>query len=511
MTPTRNIVIFGEVGAGKSAVINLMAGQQITHISPDSHRCTLHWMEYLITFENGTRYKVFDTVGLEEPHIENKDYLTAISNAFGLINTLKERGGIDLLLFCIRGGRVTTTMQSNYVLFFEFLFEAKVPLVLVVTNLEREANMEDWYMRNVGHLERHNIRSAGHACITAANLLDGRHRDKYEESRGILRRAVEVHCNIHMEGWTIGQGSLVSKSFINKYVEDVIPRPKKTDIIGDPMKRCRMTAQQVAQRVAEQRAAERAAQERAAKRAAREAARIRLWQMIKNYGNPSVSSDVRNTGPQQGYESRPRNVVLLGESGVGKTSLINLIMGRNVAEISPDARTITHAAYDLTISGQYFRLWDPAGLNKGSEGGAPAATAAKELALLLRSLNRGDGVHLIMYCVSGTRATKALRTNYQTFLSAIGDRKVPIVIVATHLENWRPVMTEWWNRYKDELAKYGMHFPGYACVTTLPDGRSESQDLHQRRAQSYEDVCKLILDHCSPPQAPRNTLAILFR
>ncbi|KIK42923.1 hypothetical protein CY34DRAFT_804415 [Suillus luteus UH-Slu-Lm8-n1] len=189
---TRNIVIFGETGAGKSSVINLMAGEEIAHISSDSHRCTLHWTEYQITFENGTRYKVFDTAGLAEPRLQTRDYLTAISDAYGLINTLKERGGVNLLLFCIRGGRVTPTMQSNYRLFFEFLCEEKVPLALVVTNLEREARMEDWYTRNTGHLEKHNIRSAGHACITAANLLDGRHRDKFEESRSIIRRVVEA-------------------------------------------------------------------------------------------------------------------------------------------------------------------------------------------------------------------------------------------------------------------------------------------------------------------------------
>ncbi|KAG2124491.1 P-loop containing nucleoside triphosphate hydrolase protein [Suillus cothurnatus] len=246
---TPNIVIFGETGAGKSSVINLMAGQQIAHISPDSHRCT-RWTEYPITFENGTQYKVFDTIGLEEPRLQTRDYLTAISNAYGLINTLKERGGIDLLLFCIRGGRVTATMKSNYRLFFEFLCEEEVPLVLVVTNLEREVNMEDWYTRNVGHLEKHNIRSVGHACITAANLLDGRHRDKYEESRGILRRVVEAHCNASMEGWTGGRGWLDSS--ISKLVDYVVGRPQKTDIIGILTKRRGMTkevARQVAQHI----------------------------------------------------------------------------------------------------------------------------------------------------------------------------------------------------------------------------------------------------------------------
>ncbi|OAX32445.1 hypothetical protein K503DRAFT_606042, partial [Rhizopogon vinicolor AM-OR11-026] len=116
-----NIVIFGETGAGKSSVTNLMASQKVARVSPDTQRCTLEWTEYTVTFDDGTQYQVFDTVGLEEPRLQTKEYLTAITNAYSLINALRERGGINLLLFCIRGGRVTTTMKSNYRLFFEFL------------------------------------------------------------------------------------------------------------------------------------------------------------------------------------------------------------------------------------------------------------------------------------------------------------------------------------------------------------------------------------------------------
>ncbi|KAG1812619.1 uncharacterized protein BJ212DRAFT_461188, partial [Suillus subaureus] len=161
-------------------------------------------------------------------------------------------------------------MQSNYRLFFEFLCEEKVPLVLVVTNLEREINMEDWYTRNVGHLEKYGIRSVGHACITAANLLDGRHRDKYQESRGILRGVIEAHCNDFMEGWTGGQGWLASS--ISKLVEYVAGRPKKTDIIGVLTKRCGMT-KEVAHQVAQQIRGENLPQT-----------------TIENYGNPPVPS-----------------------------------------------------------------------------------------------------------------------------------------------------------------------------------------------------------------------------
>jgi hypothetical protein len=246
-----NIVIFGEMGAGKSSVINLMAGRQVARIAPDSHRCTLQWTEYTITFYDGTRYQVFDTVGLEEPRLDPEEYLTAITDAHSLINALKERGGIDLLLFCVRGGRVTATMQSNYRLFFEFLCQEKVPLVLVGTNLEREPErMEEWYTRNVGHLEKYAIHSVGHACITAATTIDGRHRARYEESRVIICSLVRAHCNTLTEGWT-GRPGWPTKR-LSSLLDFTTGRPKKTDVIGVLMRRSAMTkaaAQQVAQQV----------------------------------------------------------------------------------------------------------------------------------------------------------------------------------------------------------------------------------------------------------------------
>jgi hypothetical protein len=131
-------------------------------------------------------------------------------------------------------------------------------------------------------------------------------------------------------------------------------------------------------------------------------------------------------------------------------------MGRDAAKTSPDALacTTTHAPYDATISGQHFRLWDTAGmysfmlkvlaqsgsmivssgLNEGSEGTVPAVMAERNLTAFLRGLNQENGVHLLLYCVRGTRATKALQTHYKIFSAVIRDSKVPTIIVVTCLE-----------------------------------------------------------------------------
>jgi predicted GTPase len=56
-------------------------------------------------------------------------------------------------------------------------------------------------------------------------------------------------------------------------------------------------------------------------------------------------------------------VVVYGKSGAGKSSLINLIAGRDVAETDPDSFLYTKipAPFEVTIGEECFRLWDTGG------------------------------------------------------------------------------------------------------------------------------------------------------
>ncbi|KAG2064044.1 hypothetical protein BDR04DRAFT_1122849 [Suillus decipiens] len=246
----KRIVLFGEAGAGKSSVVNLMAGQEVAVTSNDMQRCTLHWKDHTIHF-GGESYTVFDTVGLEEPQLGLSGYLDSVENVYRLIRELDHQGGIDLLLFCIRAGRLNHTIQSNYRLFHEFLCEKKIPIVLVFTHLERELRMEDWWERQQSTFEKtYGIRVADHACITAANKLDGRHKDLYEESRVMVRALVEKYTTDEQKSsWTGGNGRFVL--FMRK-LKQLLPEPldlKKKDIVSRLIQRCSLSpdvAQQLA-------------------------------------------------------------------------------------------------------------------------------------------------------------------------------------------------------------------------------------------------------------------------
>lgn len=172
-----NIVLFGETGVGKSSVINLIAGRQVASVSPDAEGRTLSSRRYSFPV-GGRTFHIWDTAGLEQPEMGAVGYMAAIEGALTLIQELAKQGGLDLLLFCMRGNRVTATTQSNYRLFYEVLCRSQVPIALVVTHLEREPDMNAWWTRNVASLEKYGIKSAGHACVTGLEM-----HSKYPESR----------------------------------------------------------------------------------------------------------------------------------------------------------------------------------------------------------------------------------------------------------------------------------------------------------------------------------------
>jgi predicted GTPase len=189
----KNIVLFGQTGAGKSSVVNLIAGEYRAPTSPDMNRCTMDWKEYPITFD-GCDYRVFDTVGLMEPQLGSEEHPDAIENARTLIKELDNEGGIDLLIFCVRPRRSTAAIENNYRRFCtELLRKKKIPIILVVTGLEGEEIMEDWWLRNKDTFDQYNIVLDGHACIIAASL-DGRHQRLYEESRQLVRDLIKEHA-----------------------------------------------------------------------------------------------------------------------------------------------------------------------------------------------------------------------------------------------------------------------------------------------------------------------------
>ncbi|KAF8135631.1 hypothetical protein EV363DRAFT_801647 [Boletus edulis] len=187
-----NVVLFGEMGSGKSSIVNLVMGldHDVAKTSSGASSCTLDARHYDVTIQ-GRDFRIFDTVGLNEPQsLRDPDCLIgAINKAYRLVKFLSDTGGINLLVFCVRRGRITTNMQQNYMLFHDFLCYKKVPIALVVTHLEHEEKMEDWWLYNNPHFTECGIQTVGHACITAKREFS----DRYEASRQAVHDLLVAH------------------------------------------------------------------------------------------------------------------------------------------------------------------------------------------------------------------------------------------------------------------------------------------------------------------------------
>lgn len=195
-----------------------------------------------------------------------------------------------------------------------------------------------------------------------------------------------------------------------------------------------------------------------------------------------------------------RNIVFFGESGHGKSSVINLILGENKAPISSRAIGCTPQCipYPHQIQGHDFLLWDTCGLNESPIGRVPDLDALKKLYSLLKGFE--NGVSLLVFCIRGQRINDTAKHNWQLFRNIICQEEVPTVIAITGLEDEDP-MDNWWEENKDMFSKHGIipfdkHGSGVACITAskgkLKDERYRYQDEYD---ESRTKVCDLIVQN----------------
>jgi predicted GTPase len=196
--------------------------------------------------------------------------------------------------------------------------------------------------------------------------------------------------------------------------------------------------------------------------------------------------------------SRPSNVLIFGETGVGKSSVINLIMGRDVARTSPDAPTCTlqHTPYEITLENQRFKLWEVSSI--ASMGFFRRLFEKWRMKKTYKKLYSDDGVYLLLYCIRNSRAQGTMVSHYKFFTSIVGSTtgRVPVAAVVTCLEDYPMDMDDWWKKNEGNLEREGMKFSKHVCITALPDNPDPdaSSTLRARRQRSVQIIRSLICE-----------------
>ncbi|KAF7969671.1 hypothetical protein HWV62_26727 [Athelia sp. TMB] len=186
-SPSRmNVIVFGESGAGKSSLVNLLAGQRVAETSSNAKGCTFESKGYEVDIQDGPAIKLWDTAGLEEGDGGQVNHLQAVTNIYTLTRQLED--GVCLMMYCFRG-RITKNAIKNYQMFKDFCND-KVPIALVVTGLEHELDKEAWWIKNVEQYSKAGFRINDHACITT---LDSPHwHDEYSKSALRVRALIST-------------------------------------------------------------------------------------------------------------------------------------------------------------------------------------------------------------------------------------------------------------------------------------------------------------------------------
>ncbi|KAI9571850.1 P-loop containing nucleoside triphosphate hydrolase protein, partial [Boletus coccyginus] len=153
------------------------------------------------------------------------------------------------------------------------------------------------------------------------------------------------------------------------------------------------------------------------------------------------------------------NIVLFGECGVGKSSIINAIVGRPVAKTSNDVFGCTNenAPYSVTLdTGVGINLWDTIGLDEGTAGKVPTDQAKQRLQLFLQRIEASEaGIDLLLFCFRAGRPRLRHARNYNLFHAAICRKKVPVAIAVLGPEEEADT---WWQRNEQNLRQKGFRF-----------------------------------------------------
>ena len=199
------------------------------------------------------------------------------------------------------------------------------------------------------------------------------------------------------------------------------------------------------------------------------------------------------------------NIVLFGQTGSGKSSVVNLIAGSQIAGVSnrADGCTLSSKRYTLHVNGRTFHIWDTVGLDEPDM----ELRAIEGACDLIHQLTSQGGVDLFIFCIRAPRSTAVLQAYYRLFYEVLGRSSVPIASVITHLEQ-EVDMEKWWERNAKQLEKVGLKFAGHACVTGLPNHikYQESQVKIRRLLESHNGDGRFNM----PPEARLVEFSRLF-
>lgn len=397
-----NVLFLGETNIGESSIIDLVAGPREQKTTPlHSARRALGYDARSVTLD-GKIFKLHASPASES--------MTPVALRKGIQNTLmnlRRNGGIHLLVYCVNALHSILWIHEIHRTIASTgnsTASPLIPAVVAVAGMSDVDRQESWWSRNEGALANQGLwHFDDHAFIPMMTTgAQSPTGDQISESRHVLHTLILQNC------------------------AHVISSETDSDFQRTALYKQRSIANSFQSFFA------------------------------LSAGKPSSHTSA---------SSKAIDIVLLGEIGVGKSSLVNLITGEKVAEISSDTIgcTKTTAEYTFEEKGRTFRLHDTPGLVDPQMGIEPFVDPIDIIQKLIRRLGNGNGPDLLLFCTNNSKPTAALRRNYRLFCKIICKGEVPFALATTNLEECQSA-DQWWSQHKATIRSYGIDCSGHVGI-----------------------------------------------
>lgn len=429
----RNIIVFGSTGAGKSSVVNMLDGSSQAEVSNAAKGMTFSNTCYKKIIK-GMTVNVFDTVGLNEAIRGTVSPREAVEGLYNLTRQLDD--GISLLVFVMRAPRITAVEQQNYQMFYEILCDKKVPIVIVITGLEYEEHMDEWWPANEEAFDLHEMLFHGHACITATRGISNETAQAYEQSKLKVEELIgplifNVLWKVPQRSWfaSIAQSNVWAKVLGPKY---------------------RFLAPEL------------------------DAALASYGAIL---GRDAVA--VRHIGRRSRTAEPIPSIVVFGRSQTENISVINMLPDNSQPIAIDSVRPMSNTTeYKKTIRGSTFNIYE-------STSEKLTRDVIEQLFHFISQLTSDVNLLVLVVQASDLGDLTLAAQNYKVLHGTFFNKRVPIIIIVTGLESGQD-MDGWWVVNKVAFDQHEMYFQGCACITTT-DEMSEQEEMKEKMEQLIWD------------------------
>ncbi|KAG1871233.1 kinase-like domain-containing protein [Suillus subalutaceus] len=179
-----------------------------------------------------------------------------------------------------------------------------------------------------------------------------------------------------------------------------------------------------------------------------------------------------NDPPAINSPSRKSNIVVAGAIGSGKSSLVNILCGKHVAQTSNNAERCTRKLTDYQTSFRNieYRVFDTLGFacSTGTSLG-PKERPEKHEKLQIEEIHEQRSIDLLLLCVSSRNFhVQAVLDVHRRIQDQLHGRHVPIVLIFTHYEE-RSKIDSWWSKNLLTLQAQLNSIANHISITSIDD------------------------------------------